>query len=116
MARFDNRGERHGPHTRSDLSRRRTTAAVEAGRSAEAFVDGELEIRFTPRPTNGPQTPHQRDEVYVVAAGSGFYRVDGTVTAVGPGDMCFAAAHAPHGFEDFTDDFAIWVIFYGAVK
>ena len=42
--------------------------------------------------------------------------VDGTVTAVGPGDMCFAAAHAPHGFEDFTDDFAIWVIFYGAVK
>ena len=86
------------------------------GRSAEAFVDGELEIRFTPRPTNGPQTPHQRDEVYVVAAGSGFYRVDGMVTAVGPGDMCFAAAHEPHGFEDFTDDFAIWVIFYGAVK
>ena len=86
------------------------------GRSAEAFIDGELEIRFTPRPTNGPQTPHQRDEVYVVAAGSGFYRVDCTVTAVGPGDMCFAAAHTPHGFEDFTDDFAIWVIFYGAVK
>ena len=54
------------------------------GRSAEAFVDGDLEIRFTPRPTNGPQTPHPRDEVYVVAAGSGFYRVDGKVTAVGP--------------------------------
>ncbi|HSI01823.1 MAG TPA: cupin domain-containing protein [Reyranella sp.] len=86
------------------------------GRSAEAFVDGELEIRFTPRPTNGPQTPHQRDEVYIVAAGSGFYRVDGERTAVGPGDMCFAAAHAPHGFEDFTDDFAIWIIFYGPTK
>ena len=64
------------------------------GRSAEAFVDGDLEIRFTPRPTNGPQTPHQRDEVYVVAVGSGFYRVDGKRTAVGAGDMCFAAAHA----------------------
>jgi mannose-6-phosphate isomerase-like protein (cupin superfamily) len=86
------------------------------GRSAEAFVDGELEIRFTPRPTNGPQTPHRRDEVYIVAAGSGFYRVDGTRTAVATGDMCFAAAHAPHGFEDFTDDFAIWVIFYGPVR
>jgi len=48
-----------------------------------------------------------------VAAGSGFYRVDGMVTAVGPGDMCFAAAHAPHGFEDFTDDFEIWVVFRG---
>ena len=44
------------------------------GRSAEAFIDGDLEIRFTPRPTDGPQQPHQRDEVYIVAAGKGFYR------------------------------------------
>ena len=36
--------------------------------------------------------------------------------AVGAGDMCFAAAHHAHGFEDFTDDFAIWVIFYGPLK
>jgi mannose-6-phosphate isomerase-like protein (cupin superfamily) len=86
------------------------------GRSAEAFVDGDLEIRFTPRPTDGPQKPHQRDEVYIVAAGSGFYRVDGKLTAVGTGDMCFAAAHAEHGFENFTEDFAIWIIFYGPVK
>ena len=53
------------------------------GRSAEAFIDGDLEIRFTPRPTDGPQKPHQRDEVYIVAAGSGFYRVDGKLTPVG---------------------------------
>jgi mannose-6-phosphate isomerase-like protein (cupin superfamily) len=86
------------------------------GRSAEAFVDGDLEIRFTPRPTDGPQKPHQRDEVYIVAAGSGFYRVDGKLVPVGSGDMCFAAAHAEHGFENFTEDFAIWIIFYGPVK
>ena len=30
--------------------------------------------------------------------------------------MCFAAAHAEHGFENFTEDFAIWIIFYGPVK
>jgi mannose-6-phosphate isomerase-like protein (cupin superfamily) len=86
------------------------------GRSAEAFVDGDLEIRFTPRPTNGPQTPHGRDEVYIVASGTGFYRADGRLTRVGAGDMCFAAAHAVHGFEDFSDDFAIWIIFYGPQK
>jgi mannose-6-phosphate isomerase-like protein (cupin superfamily) len=86
------------------------------GRSAEAFVDGDLEIRFTTRPTNGPQQPHQRDEVYIVAAGSGLYRTEDQVTPVGPGDMCFAAAHTVHGFEDFSDDFAIWIIFYGPVK
>jgi mannose-6-phosphate isomerase-like protein (cupin superfamily) len=86
------------------------------GRSAEAFVDGDLEIRFTTRPTNGPQQPHQRDEVYIVAAGSGLYRTEDQVTPVGPGDMCFAAARTVHGFEDFSDDFAIWIIFYGPVK
>jgi mannose-6-phosphate isomerase-like protein (cupin superfamily) len=86
------------------------------GRSAEAFVDGDLEIRFTPRPTSGPQKPHTRDEVYIVAAGSGVYRVGDRVTQVGAGDMCFAAAHAEHGFENFSDDFAIWIIFYGPEK
>jgi mannose-6-phosphate isomerase-like protein (cupin superfamily) len=86
------------------------------GRSAEAFVDGDLEIRFTPRPTSGPQKPHTRDEVYIVASGHGFYRVADGVTAVGAGDMCFAAAHAEHGFERFSGDFAIWIIFYGPEK
>ena len=83
------------------------------GRSAEALVDGDLEIRFTPRPTSGLQTQHRRDEVYVVAAGTGVYLIDGKRVVVGPGDMCFAAAHAPHGFEDFSDDFALWIFFYG---
>jgi len=86
------------------------------GRSAEAFVDGDLEVRFTPRPSRGLQTPHERDELYFIAAGSGRYRVGDAVTAVGAGDLLFAAAHTAHGFEDFTDDFAVWIIFYGPVK
>ena len=68
------------------------------GRSAEVFVDGDLEIRFAARPTDGPQIPHLRDELYVVAAGTGRYRVEGRVSEVGAGDLLFAAAHAPHGF------------------
>ena len=86
------------------------------GRSAEAFIDGDLEIRFTPRPTAGPQTPHPRDEVYFIAAGSGHYRVEGKVTPVNAGDICFDAAGVVHGFEGFTEAFAIWIIFYGPVK
>ena len=86
------------------------------GRSSEVFIDGDLEIRFAARPTNGPQTPHQRDEVYVVAAGFGRYRVEGRVSDVGPGDLLFAAAHAPHGFEDISDDFCVWVMFYGPLR
>ena len=83
------------------------------GRSAEVFIDGEMEIRFAARPTNGPQVPHQRDELYVVAAGTGRYRVENRVSEVGPGDLLFAAAHVPHGFEGISDDFCVWVIFYG---
>ncbi|HEY1932004.1 MAG TPA: hypothetical protein VGG99_08335 [Acetobacteraceae bacterium] len=49
------------------------------GRSAEVFVDGDLELRFAARPTNGPQVPHLRDELYFVAAGLARYRVEDTV-------------------------------------
>jgi quercetin dioxygenase-like cupin family protein len=86
------------------------------GRSAEVFVDGDLEVRFAARPTNGPQVPHLRDELYFVAAGSGRYRVEDRVTSVGAGDVLFCAAHVPHGFEDISEDFCVWVLFYGAQK
>ena len=86
------------------------------GRSAEVFIDGDLEVRFAARPTNGPQVPHVRDELYFVAAGTGRYRVEDTVTDVGPGDVLFCAAHVPHGFEDISADFSVWVLFYGPVR
>ena len=86
------------------------------GRSVEAFIDGDLEVRFTPRPSRGLQAPHERDELYIVAAGSGRFRVEDEVTAVGTGDLLFAAAHSAHGFEDFSDDFAIWIVFYGPTR
>jgi quercetin dioxygenase-like cupin family protein len=86
------------------------------GRSSEVFVDGELEVRFAACPTNGPQVPHQRDELYFVASGSGHYRVEEMVTAVGPGDVLFCAAHIAHGFEDISEDFSVWVLFYGQQK
>jgi mannose-6-phosphate isomerase-like protein (cupin superfamily) len=83
------------------------------GRSAEVFVDGDLEVRFAARPTDGPQVPHRRDELYVVAAGTARYRVEDRVSDVEPGDLLFAAAHTPHGFEAPSADFCVWVLFYG---
>jgi mannose-6-phosphate isomerase-like protein (cupin superfamily) len=86
------------------------------GRSAEVFVDGDLEVRFAARPSKGPQVPHLRDELYVVAAGTGRYRVEQTVTDVGPGDVLFCAAQVAHGFEETSEDFSVWVLFYGPQK
>lgn len=86
------------------------------GRSAEVFVDGDLEIRFAAKPSKGPQVPHLKDEFYFVASGRARYRIEDRVYDVGVGDVCFAAAHAPHGFEDNSDDFSVWVMFYGPKK
>lgn len=60
------------------------------------------------------QSPHARDELYVVAAGEGRFRLADEVVAVAPGDVLFAPAGAVHRFEDFSADFATWVIFIGA--
>jgi mannose-6-phosphate isomerase-like protein (cupin superfamily) len=86
------------------------------GRSAEVFVDGDLEFRFAACPTEGPQIPHRRDEIYVVAAGAARYRVEDRVAEVGPGDLLFCAANVPHGFENNSADFSVWVVFYGPEK
>lgn len=86
------------------------------GRSAEVFVDGDLEIRFAARPTDGPRVPHARDEVYFVAAGTANYRLGDNVTPVGAGDVLFAEAREAHGFEGNSQDFSVWVVFYGPEK
>jgi len=88
----------------------------EGRRSAEIFVDGDLEIRLYAPKAHDPQTPHDRDELYIVAAGHGDFRVGGRVEPFVPGALLYVAANQPHRFEDFSDDFAAWVVFYGDVK
>lgn len=87
----------------------------EAGRlSAQIFAHGTFEVRwYAPRGGTDPQTPHTRDEAYVVARGTGNFFCAGTRRAFGPGDLLWVPAGAEHRFEDFSPDFATWVIFYG---
>jgi mannose-6-phosphate isomerase-like protein (cupin superfamily) len=62
-----------------------------------------------------PQTPHERDEVYVIAAGrAAFVRATERV-AVGANDLLFVPAGMAHRFEEMSEDFAAWVLFYGPV-
>lgn len=60
------------------------------------------------------QTSHKRDELYIVAHGSGEFVSDGSRETFAPGDAFFIAAGADHRFENYTSDFAAWVIFFGA--
>jgi mannose-6-phosphate isomerase-like protein (cupin superfamily) len=67
---------------------------------------------YAPRGTD-PQEPHNRDEAYVVAKGTGTFFDGNTRTQFGPGDLLFVPAHVPHRFEDFSDDLVVWVLFIG---
>jgi len=77
------------------------------------FAHGTLEAEFyTPR-GHDPQKPHERDEIYVIARGSGLFFDGESRKSVEPGTFIFVAAGQVHRFEDFSDDFAVWVFFYG---
>ena len=59
------------------------------------------------------QTPHARDELYIIAAGTGAFLCAGEKESFAPGDVFFAPAGVGHRFVDFSADFATWVIFIG---
>ncbi len=86
---------------------------AEGRRSAEILRHGSLEVRwYAPRGAD-PQTPHARDEIYVVARGRGWFVRGGERIACGPSDLLFVPAGTEHRFEDVSDDFATWVAFWG---
>jgi hypothetical protein len=77
------------------------------------FAHGSLEVElYQPRGTD-PQTPHTRDEVYVVARGTATFFDGGRRSPVEADGFIFVRAGQLHRFEDFSADFAVWVFFYG---
>lgn len=87
-------------------------------RSVALFEHGTLQVKlYVPRGANGelidPQTPHTRDELYVVARGSGMFFNGETRRKAEVGDLIFAPTGKAHRFEEFSQDFAVWVMFYG---
>ena len=84
-----------------------------AARSVALFRHGTLLVKYYAPRGEDPQTPHTRDEIYVVAQGHGVYRSGTSRQPFAPGDLLFAAANTVHRFEEFTDDFGVWVMFYG---
>ena len=69
---------------------------------------------YAPRGAD-PQLPHDQDEVYIVARGTGVFLNGAGRGQFGPGDMLFVPAGVTHRFESFSDDLAVWVVFYGPI-
>jgi mannose-6-phosphate isomerase-like protein (cupin superfamily) len=82
-------------------------------RFIRAFTHGTLEVELYAPRGNDPQQPHSRDEVYVVISGKGEFVVEERRHRFQAGDFLFVAAGIEHRFEKFSDDLAVWVLFYG---
>ncbi len=105
------------------------TRPNDAGRAtALMLTHGSMELRWFAPKREDSQTPHDRDELYIIVSGTGVFMraveslpFDDTSLPIqgeervrfNPGDALFVAAGTVHRFEEFSEDFATWVVFYG---
>ncbi len=78
-----------------------------------AFEHGSLRLLLSLPADPNVQRPHEQDELYIVVQGSGVLFHGGRHDPFQVGDAMFVPAGMEHRFEDFTDDLAVWVVFYG---
>jgi len=85
-----------------------------AGENAVGVLQhGTLDVKLSFPLRPNVQTPHEQDEIYVVMRGHGVLMHEGERTPFVAGDLLFVNAGVDHRFEDASDDFAVWRIFYG---
>jgi mannose-6-phosphate isomerase-like protein (cupin superfamily) len=73
--------------------------------------DGVKLAFFAPRGTDH-QTFHEEDEFYFIISGSGELLIGEERHAFTAGDAFFVPAKVPHRFENFSEDFATWAVFF----
>ena len=79
----------------------------------ELFNHGSLSVEIYKPDGVDRQQPHSRDEIYVIASGSGFFINGDSRVEFEQGEVLFVPAGVIHRFENFTEDFSTWVFFYG---
>ena len=117
------------PRLRQTIEDGRRAPKQDGHLSALLLAHGSMELRWYVPVSNDPQTPHDRDELYIIVSGAGvFVRAEDRVqfgddeplslqgeesVAVQPGDVLFVPAGTAHRFEATSPDFGTWMIFYG---
>lgn len=77
------------------------------------FSHGSLVVEIYKPEKVDLQQPHTRDEIYVIIEGSGYFVNGHTREPFSKGEVLFVPAGVEHRFEEFSDDFSTWVMFYG---
>lgn len=78
----------------------------------ETFEKNNVKLVFFAPKNKDYQTFHEEDEFYFIVRGSGKLVIEHETFECEIGDTFFVAAKIPHHFEDFTEDFATWAIFF----
>lgn len=81
-------------------------------RFVEVFKKGNFELEFFAPRGKDYQTPHEKDEFYIIVSGTGDFIKAGERIKFAPGDALFVEAGVEHHFENTSEDFATWVIFF----
>ena len=117
------------PRLRLTADEGRQAPVQEGHLSALLMAHGSLELRWLAQHPEEAQSPHDRDELYVIVSGTGvFVRTEERTPfgdeghlgvhgeeriTVQPGDTLFVPAGTAHQFEVMSPEFGAWMIFYG---
>ena len=82
-------------------------------RFVRAMAHGTMSVELYAPRGHDPQAPHAQDELYFIHAGTGELIIDQERHRFEPGTAFFVPAETPHRFENFSADFATWVVFWG---
>jgi mannose-6-phosphate isomerase-like protein (cupin superfamily) len=85
----------------------------EENRFTVLMKHGTMSIEYYAPKSSDLQNPHNQDEVYVIVSGKTEFIRNGERAHCKAGDVLFVPAQMEHRFENFSDDFATWVIFFG---
>jgi mannose-6-phosphate isomerase-like protein (cupin superfamily) len=85
----------------------------EGERYAEALAHGSMSLGLYAPVGRDPQTPHSQDEVYIVRTGRAEFMLAGQLHPCAAGDALFVAAGVAHRFQNLSEDFSTWVVFWG---
>ena len=82
-------------------------------RAAMVLQRGTLDVALSLPLRPSQQTPHAQDEIYFIIRGLGVLIHGSKRDPFESGDLLFVAAGTEHQFEDISEDFAVWRVFYG---
>lgn len=77
-----------------------------------AFAKGNFQLEFFAPRGNDYQTPHEKDEFYIIVSGTADLITEDKTINCAIGDAVLVRAGDLHHFENISDDFATWVIFF----